>query len=45
MVQEFDMMIYIPGITYRDIEDMPKYEREFLYEKLKSYLKEAYGKK
>lgn len=44
MTQQFDLSMFIPGITYADTESMTAIERTAMYKMLVEYLKKKYSK-
>lgn len=43
MTQEFDLTMFIPGMTYSDVENMTTIERAAIYKRLSEFLKKKYG--
>lgn len=44
MSQEFDLTMFIPGMTYSDVEGMTTIERTAMYKRLSDFMKKKYGK-
>lgn len=44
MTQQFDLSMFIPGVTFADTENMTTIERVAIYKRLGEYIKKKYKK-